>query len=219
MTRLFANRFYRCLFSGVVLLYLAGTGCEDRQGSVAPPEQPTVDTQPPSNPAEANADSAASTIDSAAAPHDENSRPSVTVEVIAAADFPTLLDAHRGKWVLVDFWGTWCVPCRELLPHTVDAGKRLADKDLIVIPIAIDDAEQKDEIARVLSQSGYAGKAYCVREGISMESFEKLEIAGGALPHLRLYDPQGKLTASFGVDALPPTAESIDAELAKQIGR
>ncbi len=209
------NRVYRWGLPLLALLFLASTGCEKAGDSSKPS---TLDS-----PTQA-ADAAKNTALPSSSPDEPTSETqandvaaTVTVEIISTADFQSLLDAQRGKWVLVDFWGTWCVPCRELLPHTVSVGKKFADK-LVVMPVAIDDAAQKDEIARVLSQSGYAGTAYCVREGISMEAFENLEIAGGALPHLRLYDPEGNLAAAFGVDALPPTAEAIDAELEKQLG-
>lgn len=34
----------------------------------------------------------------------------------------------RGKVALINFWGTWCPPCRQEFPHIVDFGKELADK-------------------------------------------------------------------------------------------
>jgi len=49
------------------------------------------------------------------------------------------LSSFRGKVVLLDFWATWCDPCREETPHLVDLQNRYADRGLQVIGISMDD--------------------------------------------------------------------------------
>lgn len=46
------------------------------------------------------------------------------------------LEGHRGKWVLVNLWATWCPPCLSEMPELESLGK--ARQDLIVIGIAVD---------------------------------------------------------------------------------
>jgi thiol-disulfide isomerase/thioredoxin len=48
------------------------------------------------------------------------------------------LDAFRGKVVLVNFWATWCVPCRDEMPTLSKLQERLGQRGLVVVPIAID---------------------------------------------------------------------------------
>ncbi len=53
---------------------------------------------------------------------------------------PLSLAAYRGKVVLLDFWATWCVPCREEIPHFVALQKKYGDRGFAVIGISMDDA-------------------------------------------------------------------------------
>jgi peroxiredoxin len=55
------------------------------------------------------------------------------------------LDDLKGKVVLMDFWATWCGPCREALPHMRDIAKKFKDDPLIVLSVSLDDDEQKWE--------------------------------------------------------------------------
>ena len=67
---------------------------------------------------------------------------------LAAPDFslpqpdgPDLrLSSYRGKVVLLDFWATWCDPCREEIPHLVELQQRYGDRGLQIIGISMDDS-------------------------------------------------------------------------------
>jgi thiol-disulfide isomerase/thioredoxin len=54
---------------------------------------------------------------------------------------PRRLSEWDGQVVLVNFWATWCGPCRQEMPLLEHAGTRWADKGLQVVGVAIDDAE------------------------------------------------------------------------------
>jgi peroxiredoxin len=49
------------------------------------------------------------------------------------------LSAYRGKVVLLDFWATWCDPCREEIPHFVELQNEYRDQGLQIIGISMDD--------------------------------------------------------------------------------
>ena len=53
------------------------------------------------------------------------------------------LDDLKGKVVLIDFWATWCGPCREALPHIRDIVKKFNGEPLGVLSISLDDDESK----------------------------------------------------------------------------
>jgi thiol-disulfide isomerase/thioredoxin len=53
------------------------------------------------------------------------------------------LDDLQGKVVLIDFWATWCGPCREALPHVREIAKKFEGQPLIVLSVSVDDDQEK----------------------------------------------------------------------------
>jgi peroxiredoxin len=53
---------------------------------------------------------------------------------------PLQLSAYRGKVVLLDFWATWCTPCREETPRLVELQSKYRDQGLQIIGVSMDDS-------------------------------------------------------------------------------
>ncbi len=50
--------------------------------------------------------------------------------------FRKLIEPYKGKFILVDIWGTWCSPCRMLLQHSQEEYERLKDFDIVYLYLA-----------------------------------------------------------------------------------
>ncbi len=52
------------------------------------------------------------------------------------------LSSYRGKVVLLDFWATWCVPCRAEIPQFIELQKKYGDRGLQIIGVSMDDGPE-----------------------------------------------------------------------------
>lgn len=96
-------------------------------------------------------------------------------------------DDYSGKTVLINFWATWCAPCREEMPMLVELQSQYADAGLQVLGIALDDAEKVQEFVQAFDIS------YPILFGMTdvMEANRNYGNISGALPYTVLLDTDG----------------------------
>ncbi len=114
------------------------------------------------------------------------------------AGFRKLVEAHRGKVVLVNFWATWCEPCREEMPQLVSLEKKWRARGFVLVTVSADEPEQEADARAFLRGHGVPPPAY-IKNASSDEEFITAVDAGwsGALPALFLYGRDGRKAASF----------------------
>jgi thiol-disulfide isomerase/thioredoxin len=95
------------------------------------------------------------------------------------------LDDLQGKVVLIDFWATWCGPCREALPHVREIAQKFQGQPLVVLSVSLDNDETK------------------WKEFVAKNDMTWLQYRDGGF--------EGSLSRLFGVTAIPHTF-TIDAD-------
>jgi thiol-disulfide isomerase/thioredoxin len=135
--------------------------------------------------------------------------PGEKTQPIDANGLAQFVDRNQGKVVLIDFWATWCPPCVQLFPHTVELHKRWAQRGLVVATVSLDDPSDDSAVRRFLAGKGADFPNFISRFGASGRSAEAFDIPGGAIPFLRIYDRNGKPLISLGGDK-PVDPQLID---------
>ena len=99
------------------------------------------------------------------------------------------LSDHHGKVVVLNFWATWCIPCREEMPLLVNVQKRYADRGVVVIGASADDETTRAQIAQFVEELGIT---FPIWNGATTEHMKSLGMGTG-LPVTAIVDQQGRL--------------------------
>lgn len=102
-------------------------------------------------------------------------------------EFQTLL-ALRGRVVLLNFWATWCVPCRREFPALDTLAEELGPLGLSILAINIEDTEANEAVARFLAE---AAPTFPVLRDFDLRLAQSLQVPG--MPATFLVDRQGRL--------------------------
>lgn len=116
--------------------------------------------------------------------------PAPALVVEDARGTPLSLGDLQGGWVLLQFWGVSCAPCRATMPGLQRFSQAWIDKRVKVLPVCAD-ADDARSAQELLSQHGPGLTAYIDATGIGLAPFDVQ-----ALPMTWIIDPQGAVRAT-----------------------
>jgi peroxiredoxin len=113
---------------------------------------------------------------------------------------PVKLSSFRGKYILVDFWASWCGPCRHENPNVVKAFNAYKGKNFTILSVSLDRPGKKDAWLKAIHTDGLAWNHV---SDLKFWDNDAAKLYGvRAIPQNLLLDPNGKIIAKnlFGDD-------------------
>jgi thiol-disulfide isomerase/thioredoxin len=123
-------------------------------------------------------------------------KPSIVVREIDPTSLTAILKRESApRPLLVNYWATWCDPCREEFPDLVKLDRQFRRQGLDMIAVSLDDiAEIKTEVPKFLRQMGATMPAYLLNVSDPDQIISAIDPKwSGALPATFLYDADGKV--------------------------
>ena len=123
--------------------------------------------------------------------------------------------AKKGRVVLVNFWATWCDPCREEMPALVSAAKGFSAKDVAVALVSTDSLKKTADVEKFLASGKIPFVCWQVKSTDPQRFIDAVDKSwNGAVPYTLVYDRKGELVMRL---AGPQTEKSFGEAVRKAL--
>lgn len=142
--------------------------------------------------------------------------PSPALTPLDETAYAKLIRSFRGHALLVDFWATWCEPCRAELPLLVKMERKLRSSGFRLLTVSADDPEQDGDAAALLRKFDAQRPWYRKQARKDEEFINSVDPKwSGALPALFLYGRDGSKVRTFIGET---DAATLEAAILRELG-
>ena len=142
--------------------------------------------------------------------------PELSLAVTTAAEWIDLaglqqrIAAERGRVVVVNFWATWCEPCREEFPALIELDRRTRARGLTFLSVSLDDPAERDrQVKKFLAEQKPSFAVFVKTAGDPDEFINSVDPSwSGVLPATFIYDRDGRRRHSIFA---PQTLAQLEA--------
>ena len=104
-------------------------------------------------------------------PHTGKTGPNSDPQLIDLAGYQQMLAKYRGKPLVVNFWATWCEPCRDEYPMIVELAKQFKPEGVEVVGVDMDDESDMNLVRRFIARMQPPFLNYRQKPGIDLDKF------------------------------------------------
>ncbi|MDQ1090142.1 TlpA disulfide reductase family protein [Siphonobacter sp. SORGH_AS_1065] len=124
---------------------------------------------------------------------------------------PVKLSDYKGQYVLLDFWASWCAPCRRENPNLIKAYHQFKDKGFTILGVSLDKPEGKEKWLKAIKDDGLTWTQVSDLKGWDSPAAQLYEVE--AIPMNFLIDKEGKIIAKY------LRGEALNTKLAELLGQ
>jgi thiol-disulfide isomerase/thioredoxin len=121
----------------------------------------------------------------------------IELKVVKYADLVATVKAQHGKVVVVDVWGTFCVPCKKEFPRLVQLHQQYAKDGLVCMSVTVDTPDKQEAALNFLKAKGATFANYLLNEEAEVWQ-SKWKLKG--VPAVFVFDREGKLAMKYDND-------------------
>ena len=114
-------------------------------------------------------------------------RPTLSLSDVSGE--PQDISSHLGRLVVLNFWATWCVPCREEMPMLDRLQERYHSRGVVFVGASADDATTRDRVQPFLAERGISFRIWT---GATVADMGRLGLST-ALPATAILDREGRV--------------------------
>lgn len=114
-----------------------------------------------------------------------------TINSARAKSLIEIFEKYKGKIIYIDFWGSWCLPCRGEMPNAAALRDKLKGKNIVFLYFGYNDKEKAWTEAR--NQLNIEGEHYLLNERMKKEADELFGI--NSIPHYAIIDKEGNVVS------------------------